>query len=196
MNTEQGNGAAQDSAKSESVETIGRLEIHRHYYADLKPWVLIYNARSKGGRYGRKALFNYTFRSQYAAEAFISEKVNNEAAWEQLKADRKRHRSEYAHDYQVGDIIEASWGWEQTNVDFYEVVAVPSPHSVTLREIGAAVGHQDPDGPMSCYVVAVPHSFKGEPFIKRVSVGGGIRFESYKYGHKWDGREQYCSWYA
>ncbi len=31
---------------------------------------------------------------------------------------------ENKHDFNVGDILEHIWGWEQTNVDFYQVVKV------------------------------------------------------------------------
>lgn len=35
----------------------------------------------------------------------------------------------------VGDIFSASWGWEQTNVDFFQVVALAGETSVRVREV-------------------------------------------------------------
>ena len=35
----------------------------------------------------------------------------------------------------VGDVFVDSWGWEQTNIDFYEVVALKGKASVELRPI-------------------------------------------------------------
>lgn len=36
----------------------------------------------------------------------------------------------------VGDILDSSWGYDQTNIDFYQVVKT-TEHSVWLRSIGA-----------------------------------------------------------
>lgn len=38
----------------------------------------------------------------------------------------------------VGDILVSSWGYDQTNIDYYQVIAVTAS-SVRIREIGAAV---------------------------------------------------------
>lgn len=39
---------------------------------------------------------------------------------------------------EVGDIFEASWGWDQTNVDFYKVVSLTkSGKSANIVKIGA-----------------------------------------------------------
>lgn len=35
----------------------------------------------------------------------------------------------------VGDIFSASWGWEQTNVDFFQVIALVGESSVRVREV-------------------------------------------------------------
>lgn len=35
----------------------------------------------------------------------------------------------------VGDLFYDSWGWEQTNVNFYEVVALRGKHTAVIREI-------------------------------------------------------------
>lgn len=37
----------------------------------------------------------------------------------------------------VGDIFYDSWGYEQTNVNFYQVVALRGAHTAVVREIGA-----------------------------------------------------------
>ena len=37
----------------------------------------------------------------------------------------------------VGDIFYDSWGYEQTNIDFYEVIQVNGLHTVTICAIGA-----------------------------------------------------------
>lgn len=52
------------------------------------------------------------------------------------KAEEKAKRKAYAHDVKVGDIFRASWGYDQTNVDFYQVIEVRGKHGI-FRRIGA-----------------------------------------------------------
>lgn len=40
------------------------------------------------------------------------------------------------HDYKPGDVLSAVWGYEQTNVDYYEVTAI-TPGTVTVRKIAS-----------------------------------------------------------
>ena len=49
----------------------------------------------------------------------------------------------------VGDLFYASWGWEQTNVDFFQVVALVGESSVRVREVYPAMIDEDPTGPMA-----------------------------------------------
>ncbi|HCB5058448.1 TPA: hypothetical protein M0F96_004014 [Salmonella enterica subsp. enterica serovar Paratyphi C] len=41
----------------------------------------------------------------------------------------------------VGDIFVASWGYEQTNVSFYQVISLHGKTTVTVREICANTQH-------------------------------------------------------
>ena len=51
--------------------------------------------------------------------------------------ERKRlARARFQNPYKMGDILHHSWGYDQTNCDFYQVVEVKKA-SVVLRPIGA-----------------------------------------------------------
>jgi hypothetical protein len=70
------------------------------------------------------------------------------------------------HDIVVGDIFEYSWGYDQTNVDYFEVVGV-TPKTVKIRKIGAA-SVPDSEGFMSDKCVPVPGKFvRDEVLVKR-----------------------------
>lgn len=43
---------------------------------------------------------------------------------------------------QVGDILTSSWGYDQTNVDCFQVVAI-GKHSVRLRQIKTEISYQN-----------------------------------------------------
>lgn len=89
--------------------------------------------------------------------------------------------------------LNPSYGYEQTNVDFYEVVAVQN-RTVTLREL---VQERQDTGHMSGTTTPVPGQYtKAEPIRKRVNPRNGVKLSSSSYAHPWDGRPQYWSSYA
>lgn len=50
---------------------------------------------------------------------------------------------------QVGDIFESSWGYDQTNVDFFQVIELVGQTSVRVREVYPPMIEEDAVGPMS-----------------------------------------------
>lgn len=101
----------------------------------------------------------------------------------------------------VGDILVSSWGYGQTNVDFYKVTKLsPSGKSITIQSIKSVTTET---GFMSGNSVpAVPHEvsdYKGEPMTKRVNLtndGYSVSIASYASACLWDGKPRYTSWYA
>lgn len=100
-----------------------------------------------------------------------------------------------------GTVFVNSWGYEQTNVDAYEVVAVVGKRTLELRPI--AIESVQGETSMSDQVKPVPGAFVGEVFRKRATVAsyGGTPdvYVSFEFGgcSKWDGeRSYYRSWYA
>lgn len=54
---------------------------------------------------------------------------------------RRQEPTQNADGVRVGDIYVVSWGYEQTNVDFYEVVALKGKKTAVVREIaGECIG--------------------------------------------------------
>lgn len=103
--------------------------------------------------------------------------------------------------FKVGDILDYSWGYDQTNVEFYQVVAV-GKKSIKVRRI-AARGVEGSGGVMSQSVIPVKDAFleKSEVLTKRLYPAPycefGVRVPM-DHGNldKWDGRPMYSSWYA
>ena len=102
--------------------------------------------------------------------------------------------------WEIGTILHASWGYDQTNCDFYEVVGfTPSKKSVRLRTIGnkQVKGTQ---GMMSCYAVADVEN-KGESIFTRRILDTKLDYPYVKIGYGqfaklWDGKPKYWSWYG
>ncbi|GAB1534411.1 hypothetical protein ADMFC3_00420 [Geovibrio sp. ADMFC3] len=86
----------------------------------------------------------------------------------------------------IGTIFVTTWGYEQTNVDAYQVVGITSA-SVKLRKIKTEIVRGT--GFMSAEVKPLADNFVGEAFTKRINKGY-VRFE---YGgcDLWDGKRTY-----
>lgn len=109
---------------------------------------------------------------------------------------RKLERQEVEHGLEVGDVVFTTWGYEQTNADFFQVVRVPSGRSAVVREIDSAITEK---GFMSGDAVPKIDCFaKGSEEVLRRAAGlhtitGG---RNYRRLRKWDGKPVGVSWYG
>lgn len=145
---------------------------------------------------GKPTVFRFlraATRDEWVAREF-AEAVNAAKARAARVEERRRARAEFATDLKPGDVLVASWGYDQTNVDFVEVVRVVGRQTVEIAPIAQKAVEQT--GHMTEMVVAVPGKFTGEARRCRVSPHGYVKLASYKYAHRWDGKPQYQSSYA
>lgn len=171
------------AAKAEEV--YGMLRIVREESngrAFLKIW------RGKAER----PFANFYFRTIEAREIYVAEQKHRQDSREKLMADRRAARLAFRHTLKVGDILFSSWGYEQTNVDFYQVIA-RTDKTVVIREI-ASKG-MSADGNMGGTVVAVKDSFIGEPRRCVVSQGNTLSLSTFECASPWDGQPKHFSSY-
>ena len=67
-------------------------------------------------------------------------------------AERKERKAKAAaamKTVKVGDVFSCSWGWEQTNVDLFQVVALVGKNSVRLRQVHPVLVENEATGPMA-----------------------------------------------
>ena len=135
-----------------------------------------------------KPLWYYNYRDQAHLDKQVATTIDSYKASQAAKQKRRQERREYRHPYVVGDILSGSWGYDQTNVEFYEVVGIPSPKSIAVREIGMKTVRSDRG---SDYVVPAPGKYTG-PVLKKIpSTGGYIRVSDSISVSKWDGKPEY-----
>lgn len=153
----------------------------------------------KGWSFTRaKEDFHFYFSTMAKAETYVTEYFRQRAQIATYKATKsaerkaKRAALKAADHWMVGDVLVNSWGYEQTNVDFYEVVTVGAK-TITVREVkqNSSDRHGQPGGG---YCQPRRGEYCGEPILKQLSEDGGVGF---KHGgtHKWDGRPCYTSSY-
>jgi hypothetical protein len=110
------------------------------------------------------------------------------------RASAKAERVAFVTSLDAGSILSCSWGYEQTNVDYYQVVDVSaSRKSVTLRKIASACTET---GWLRGTCTAVKDAFVGEPFTRKVGLREAVTITSYATAFPWDGRPIYWSAYA
>jgi hypothetical protein len=143
----------------------------------------------------QKPAFHHTFQSEERRAKHLAEFIDGRRRTAASRAARKADAAK-PHTYAVGNVLVSSWGYEQTNVDFYQVTAIIGPRTIEVRPIAKRSTDKSTGNSMADYVVAVPDSFTGEPTRHRTRYGNGISFESYRSASLWDGRPQYRSWYA
>lgn len=144
------------------------------------------------------------------------------AAIDGKPAQKTEKSAEKANKYgvKVGDLFHASWGYDQTNNDFFQVIALVGELSVRVREVNPVMeeseatcwaaenrtfstntnGHLLPPARSSVFI---KDQERGD--LKRIQVstynGGSdvyFKLDSFAWAHKCNGEtiEVYESWYA
>lgn len=146
-----------------------------------------------------KPAFNYQFRSQEEMERHIAKWIADIMAREKAKQERDKERK---HNVAVGDVLYTSWGYDQTNVDFYQVTRIVGKATFEVRELATMSTETHF---MSGYIVPVPNEFCSDKII-RVRVGSSghgkidgqyawpLSYTETAAGRVYKGK--YHSWYA
>lgn len=136
-------------------------------------------------RPGAKAAWCHVFASAGAREARVRSLFEACARAIEAKAARKAERLK-PHRLQEGHILSAMWGYEQTNVNFYQVTRLIGRNTVELRELRQVIQ----GGEHWATGKAMPSDeFKGEAFTRRVhGASQSVRINSYRSATLWDGK--------
>jgi len=155
----------------------------------------IWNDKAKHSWKG--LIHNYRFTSAESRQNWINGFIRNVESHERIKRERKDARKNVVNTFKVGDILYNSWGYEQTNVDFYQVLESKGK-TVKIREIKGRMTERGTGNSMAGYTTAIKDQFvKDTPVItKRVTREDSIHFNSYSSLIRWDGEELYCSCYG
>ena len=84
-----------------------------------------------------KASWRYRFPNDDRRDKAIAESFQHRRERMAAKVEIRAKRKAWVNPYKIGDLFRRSWGYDQTNVDWYEVVSV-SGKMVTVRQIQQA----------------------------------------------------------
>jgi hypothetical protein len=130
-------------------------------YASTSPLVV---AVAFGGKRS-KPYWHFRFKDEARLKAKIEDSLNGLMEWSERKAKYKAERTK-PHNVQLGDIFRSSWGYDQTNIDFYECTKVMGS-MIEIREIAQM---REEKGFMTGDCVPSPGHYIGKPMKKRVSM--------------------------
>lgn len=136
-----------------------------------------------------KPLWLYRYGNVNNQERQIQDTIKNYLALVEAKRKRLEERKNFAHGLQVGDILVASWGYDQTNINYYQVTKLIGK-AIGLREIASKLLKSDGYG--SDLVTPSPNHWAG-PEMKKIpqTYGSGsvyVKIDSSRSAHKWDGK--------
>jgi len=145
----------------------------------------------------QKPDWRFSFRNEEKRAARISEHFANIAGWEKRTADAKAARTGYKHGLKVGDMLHYSWGYDQTNCDFFQVIA-RTECTVTIQEIGGRDAGNEGGSSMSTNLRPKKDAFLdgSKPMVKHVAPGDQVRMDFGNASICGETQKFYSSWYA
>jgi hypothetical protein len=129
-----------------------------------------------------KPLWHYYYMTEARREAAIIDAFANRRAILARKAQYKADEAAKGSGLVVGDILVSSWGYDQTNIDYYEVTAIHGKNAVTICQIAA---HSKETGHMTGESVPQSGAFIGKP-MRKIARDGWVRITSFSSAKKWN----------
>ena len=170
---------------------------------DLKTVKVFGGKRAKSDSYIQ---YRTPEQAQSAIKSLLERRAANEVENAKYKAERKAKNSA-PRTFKVGDILHGSWGYDQTNNDFFQVVEIVSPRKIAVKKIGKTYRQSGHD----CgYVTAAKDSFISDKVTVHLVQDGHIKYDPCGYyknssdesrernysASLWSGGETYESSYA
>ena len=158
-----------------------------------------YNEKAKKAT--NRLMHTYYFRNAESRDKYVSNLIANIQCWEDRKQARKQAKKDFFNPAKIGDILVDSWGYDQTNVDFYQVTGV-GKKSVKITPISSRITDQTTGNSMAAYVMPVRDAFVGKSLTKMALPAQGsasqyyVNTKTYSSAQLWNGNPMYNSWYA
>lgn len=173
-----------------------------------KPVAQAYKIAEKSRLKYKKFLFNFFFATEERMNEFINQKLKELTERKEKQEREKKQKQEAAKSikasqyFKLGDIIVNTWGWEQSNVDYYKIIGL-TDKCIRVRSIGSKIEEKSIySHGMACNVLPDPEKEGDKEYLLKLKPSHDLKSiyicnpERYYYFHKWDGRSNYCSWYA
>ena len=148
--------------------------------------IVFYISEAGGAFYGKafvgkaiKPTWNYRFKSAERRETVMKETIENYIGREKWKAEAKAKAKAAGRGVEIADILRASWGYDMTIVDYYEVTKLIGKTMVEIRPIADMktgdgwTGKSAPE----------PGAYTG-PAIRKVAKDGRVKIDTVSTAYK------------
>jgi len=142
-----------------------------------------------------KPTWHLRFKDNFAMKEKVITTIKRLMTWHEKKLER-REEGKSATTLKVGDVLYTSWGYDQTNIDWYQVTKNISPRMIEIRQI---YGERKQGEYYDTGTTTPKKDFfipREEPMRKKVNSGNTVKIESYTRAWAWDGRPKHYSCYA
>lgn len=168
-----------------------------------KPIAVFYSKATPKAKYmPYKKIAHIVFATIEAAKEYVEKQ---KAYLKKVIADRQERKEKQraanaavlaSDHFQIGSIVHCSWGYDQTQCDYYQVIKM-TKKTITVKAICNTIV-KGSEGMDCCDMMPDIDNFaeNAETLTLRVYAGGNLSsINGYQYPKKWDGKAKYCSWY-
>ena len=186
-----------DGTKVNVIEKPGVEIVSFTNYQGKLCTLIWYGKQTKPSKY-------YAWTTEEKREAYIEERLLFIEEKETEKVIKAAIKKEAKHPYKVGDILQGSWGYGQTNVNFYQVTKA-TKKAIAIKQIGQTIEHT---GAMCGEVKAVKNDFYDDNeygggefkkipqcWIHKEEANWYVKSPIHGNLRLWDGKACYKSWY-
>jgi hypothetical protein len=111
---------------SDAVAYVSEFESNKS--GAKKFWAVVFYGKQT------KPVANYTYNTAERRNQAVAEYFEGRQRSMAFKVEQRAKRTSWVPDYKVGELLRTCWGYDQTNVEYFEVVEVKGKY-VWLREI-------------------------------------------------------------
>lgn len=183
-------GGAREETFADGALRVWRWQTDHENTRTGRPYTRYHLLMGSGSKRAKNALVWEYHTSKASRDSKVDRWVANTEARAAEKAKAREEARNFQHGLEVGDILSASWGYNQTNVNFYEVTRVAGKATVEVREVQSKVVRESGH---AIYVVPIKGKWKrgSSTMKKRVSTRGSVKINSSIYASEWDGKPMY-----
>ncbi len=120
------------------------------------------------------------FRNEDDRRARVTQWFADAVEREQRMKARRSGRNDEGRGVEVGDVLVSSWGYDQTNIDYYQVTKLIGKTMVEIREIGCDTEQTGWEQGNSTPRL---NKFIGEPMRKQ-AVNGSVKVRSFAWANR------------
>lgn len=132
--------------------------------------------------YGRQAkpVWHFHFASAERRAERIAKAFEHYRAIEARKAEYQAERKAKGRGLEVGDVLKTSWGYEQTNIEWFQVTALIGTNMVEVRELACAAEETEW---LQGKTVPLVEQYIGEP-LRRIARDGRVKIDEVRRAWK------------